>query len=76
MPYEVGQDLQHLRLYVPRYPCAAQLEAVQIHRHVCDWYTPPTASAACRAEPAILTFSPRNSPPAQGLSAAMFLTSW
>src|SRR5215213_7138935 len=36
MPDEVSQNLQHLRLYVLQYSCAAQLEAVQIRRHVTE----------------------------------------
>ena len=59
MPYEVGQHLQHLRFYVLGYSCALQLEAVQIHRTSANWYTPPSDSVACCADPSISTFSPR-----------------
>ena len=59
MPYEVGQHLQHLRFYVLRYSCALQLEAVQIHRYVCELVHPASDSVACCADPSISTFSPR-----------------
>jgi hypothetical protein len=68
MPYEVGQNLQDLRLYVLQYSSTRQLEALQIHRYVCELLH----RVRC----------PRNrtfhlhilSTPAPRLSAAVFLT--
>ena len=41
-----------------------------------NWYTPPTASAACRADPAILAFSPRNLPASTRTERRDVPTSW
>ena len=77
MPYEVGEHLQHLRLHVLRYSCAAQLEAVQIHRHVRELVHPANRVRPC-AEPTLPCSHSlhETSTPAPRLSAAMFLTSW
>jgi hypothetical protein len=70
MPYQVSQNLQHLRFYVPRYSCALQLEAVQIHRYVCELIHPAGIRGAW-SRPCHLHIL---STPAPRLNTAMFIT--